>query len=471
MNRRTEVIRQHFDSFASQTEKWRRRNKYYHRELINYFRYLVDEGKSVLELGSGPGDLLHAIKPAVGVGIDISPVMVEQARKQYPDLQFRIGDADNLDLEPQQKFDYIVLSDMIGYLDDVEECFNRLHDYCAPETRLVISYHNFLWEPLLRFGEFFGLKMPTPKQSWLSPEDMANLLSLSGFEVVKLERRLLFPKYVPLLSALLNKIGTLPGINRACLIHYLVARPLQRNAERSLSTSIVVPCKNEQGNIEHIIQRLPHFGSKQEVIFVDGHSHDGTQAEIQRVITEYPARDIKLLIQDGEGKGDAVRKGFQAAGGDLLIILDADLTVPPEDLPKFYRVIAGGGAEFANGSRLVYPMEGEAMRALNLAGNKFFALAFTWLLGQRFKDTLCGTKALLARDYRRLEANRRYFGEFDPFGDFDLIFGASKLNLKIVEVPIRYRRRTYGESQISRYRHGALLLRMVIFAFRKIKGI
>jgi glycosyltransferase involved in cell wall biosynthesis len=179
---------------------------------------------------------------------------------------------------------------------------------------------------------------------------------------------------------------------------------------------------------------------------------------------------ITLLHQgDGIGKGDAVRKGFAAATGDVLMILDADLTVPPEDLPKFFEALTSGKGEFINGTRLVYPMERQAMRTLNHLGNKFFSLAFTWLLEQRFRDTLCGTKVLFRRDYERIAANRHYFGDFDPFGDFDLIFGASRLNLRIVEVPVRYRERTYGVTNISRFRHGWLLLRMCLVAFRKLK--
>ncbi|MBM3395148.1 MAG: glycosyltransferase family 2 protein, partial [Betaproteobacteria bacterium] len=237
------------------------------------------------------------------------------------------------------------------------------------------------------------------------------------------------------------------------------------------SVTVVIPCRNEQGNIEAAIRRLPAFGSSQEVLFVEGNSTDGTREEIERVIRAYPGRTIRLLAQPGKGKGDAVRTGFAQATGDVLMILDADLTMPPEDLPKFYRALIGGKGEFINGCRLVYPMEQQAMRMLNLLGNKFFSLAFSWLLNQRIKDTLCGTKVLSREDYRRIADNRAYFGDFDPFGDFDLLFGASKLNLKIVEVPIRYRARSYGETNIRRFAHGWLLLKMTVYAFFKLKAV
>jgi len=253
----------------------------------------------------------------------------------------------------------------------------------------------------------------------------------------------------------------------------IVARPIatQEDLPVSPAVSVIVPARNEAGNIRPILARVPEMGSGTELIFVEGHSTDNTAREVESAIAAHPTRRVRLLTQEGSGKGDAVRLGFAEASGQVLMILDADLTVPPEDLPRFYEALRSGKCEFANGVRLVYPMEKEAMRFLNLLGNKFFSLAFSWLLGQPIKDTLCGTKALWRGDYEKIAANRSYFGDFDPFGDFDLHFGAAKLNLKILEVPIRYRERTYGSTNISRWRHGALLLRMVLFAIRRIKFV
>ena len=284
--------------------------------------------------------------------------------------------------------------------------------------------------------------------------------------------RFLLPKRIPFVSPFINRyLAPLPGISKCCLSCYIVARSLKGAQQKVYSTTIVVPCRNEKGNIETAIRELPSFGGDQEIIFVDGHSTDGTREAIRKVIADHPDKDIKLLIQDGHGKGDAVRMGFREAKGDMLMILDADLTVSPQDLPRFYRAVADGKGEFINGCRLVYPMEKQAMRLLNLLGNKFFGLVFSWLLNQRIKDTLCGTKVLFRKDYKRIAANRSYFGDFDPFGDFDLLFGASKLNLKIVEIPIRYKERTYGSTNIKRFRHGWLLLKMTAFAFKKLKAL
>ena len=468
---RKSSIREHFDRLAAAVGRWRRRSSFYHASEIRYLRHVVGTGKRVLMLGCGTGEQLAALQPSYGLGIDFSPRCIELARANWPGLQFEAADADELDLPPDSHFDYIILSDMVGYLEDVQSCLERLRRYCRPDSRVVICYYNALWRPLLRLAELLRLKMPTPEQSWLSLNDLCNLLHLADMQVVKTERRLLFPKYFPLLGYLLNHLGTLPGINAACLSQYVIARPAQSGPVAEASVTVVVPCRNERGNIEAAVRRMPLFGSSQELLFIDGHSSDGTQDEIRRLLHLRPELHVRLLQQEGAGKGDAVRQAFAAAHGDILMILDADLTVPPEDLPKFYQAIISAKGEFITGCRLIYPMQDQAMQTLNLIANKLFALAFTWLLGQPLKDTLCGTKVLWRRDYQAIARNRAYFGHFDPFGDFDLLFGASKLNLQIAEIPVRYQNRTYGETKISRFRHGWLLLRMVVFGYRKLKSV
>ena len=234
---------------------------------------------------------------------------------------------------------------------------------------------------------------------------------------------------------------------------------------------MVVPARNEAGNIPAIFSRIPEMGGLTELLLIEGHSTDDTYAVMELEASRHPERHCTLLRQTGTGKGDAVRTAFDQALGDILMILDADLTVAPEDLPRFYEALVSGKGEFINGVRLVYPLEDRAMRFFNFLGNKFFSLAFSWLLGQPVKDTLCGTKVIWKKDYETLSANRSYFGNFDPFGDFDLLFGAAKLGLKIIDLPIRYRQRIYGTTNIQRWKHGWLLLRMVGFAAGKIKFV
>jgi len=464
-------IQEHFDAIAPESRSWRDRNAYYYEAQTTYFRFLIPPGKRVLELGCGTGELLSALEPAYGVGVDLSSHMVRLAQDRFPALVFHQADAENpATWGIEGSFDYIVMADLAGYLEDVQATFGNLRPFCDRSTRIVISHYNLLWEPVFKLSEYLGLKKPSGTGSWLSPEDLDNFLYLEDFEAIKRERRLLIPKKIPLLHPVFDFLASLPLVNRLCISNYVVARPRDRiQAASDRSVSVIIPCKNERENIEPAVKGIPEIGSHTEIVFVDGHSADGTQDEIGRVMKSFPEKDIKFLVQDGQGKGDAVRKGFAHATGDILMILDADLTVPPEELPKFYDAIATDKGEFISGSRLVYAMEDQAMRLLNILGNKFFSLVFTWLLNQRIKDTLCGTKVISRENYEQLSANRAYFGDFDPFGDFDLLFGASKLNLKMIEIPIRYRARRYGETQISRFRHGFLLLRMCLYATRKLK--
>jgi len=441
----------------------------YQRLLRNYYAFWVPPGLRVLELGCGLGDLLAAVKPARGLGLDFSPAMITQARQCHPELEFQVADASEFFFN--EKFDYILLSDLVNDLPDVQAVLQKLKSVAHSRTRLVLNFFNNLWRPILHAGERMNLKAPTLLQNWLSTDDISNLLHLAGWEVIKTDPRILWPVQTPGWDWLCNR-WLAPLMPHFCLTVTIIARPRPAPAlETEYLCSVIIPARNESGNIEDAVLRTPEMGRGTEIIFIEGHSSDNTLTEIERVAAKYSHRCIKILKQKGKGKGSAVREAFAAATGDILFILDADLTMPPEELPKFYEAARSGTAEFVNGVRLVYPMEEEAMQFLNMVANKLFGLTFSWLLGQKLKDTLCGTKVLFREDYETLARNRAYFGEFDPFGDFDLIFGAAKLNLRLVDLPIRYRARTYGETNIQRWRHGWLLLRMVIFAARRLKFI
>jgi SAM-dependent methyltransferase len=469
-----ESIKEYFETTANRRSAWKKRNRFYHRSLEKYYSFIIPQGSSVLELGCGTGELLAAVKPSTGVGVDFSAMLIDKARSKFPSLIFIEGDLEAIALknslpEGKSTFDYIILSDTLHVLWDVQKGLNNMRKFCKPSTRVVISNYNFLWEPVLKIGELLRLKQPLPNSNWLSYHDILNLLEIEGFQVVTNSQKILLPKYIPLLNFIFNKIlVNLPLLNNFGLINLITART-QNPGRQEHTVSIIIPARNEKGNIAHAIARIPVFGISQEFIFVEGFSTDGTYEEMVRVKSMYPEKNIRILKQTGKGKGNAVREGFDAASGDVLMILDADLTTPPEDLVKFYDAIANGSGEFINGCRLVYPMEKQAMRFLNLLANKFFSLFFTYLLGQRLKDTLCGTKVLFRSDYEKIKANRAYFGDFDPFGDFDLLFGAARLNLKIVEIIVRYRERKYGATQISRFRHGLLLFKMSFFAAFKLK--
>jgi 2-polyprenyl-3-methyl-5-hydroxy-6-metoxy-1,4-benzoquinol methylase len=468
------MVQAYFDRIAPQLDTWNRRNRSYYQDLEVFHQFFIPPGARVLEVGCGTGDLLARVNPGVGVGIDFAPQVVAIAAAKHPQLKFYCLDAENFTREDlgasTEAFDFIILSGTLGHLGNIQTVLHNLQNFCHPRTRLILTFHNFLWQPLLNLAEAIGQRRPQPPQSWISMQDVHNLLNITGYQTVKSSRRFLCPKAIPGLSQLANRILVqLPGFNHLGLTQTIVARPFAQ-PQRNLTCTVVIPARNESGNIQNAIDRLPRLGKQTEVIFVEGHSTDNTWDTIQQVVAKgHPHFTLKAFQQTGRGKADAVRLGFDQATGDVLMILDADLTVQPEDLPHFFEVIASGRGEFVNGSRLVYPRSGKAMPWLNNLANKFFSLAFSFLLGQTLKDTLCGTKVIRHTDYQQLVRGRTYFGDFDPFGDFDLLFGATKLGLHLVDVPVRYQPRMYGESNIAHVKEGLVLLKMCLYASRKIK--
>ena len=476
--------KEYFDTIAPKRDYWKKKNRYYYDYIERFAGFLIPENKRILEIGCGTGELLAKLKPSRGLGIDFSSKMIKIADTKYgrnKNLEFRVIDVENDDWGVNEHFDYVIVADTIGYLNDIEVFFKILRNLISPRSKVIIMQYNQLWEPVLTFGARLKLKMPVINQNWLSAGDIENLFYLAGFEIVKRGSKLLIPKYIPIISGFCNKfMVNIAPFNKLGLVNFLIARIAPSGLQpathvkqsKGYSVSIVVPARNEAGMIKKIVDELPELGKRTEIIFVEGHSRDNTLEEIKKVVENYRGSKIlKFAVQEGKGKGDAVRKGFDMSTGDILVIYDADMTVPPWELTKFYEAITTGRGEFINGSRLIYPMKKQSMRLFNYAGNKFFSFMFSWLLGQPLKDTLCGTKVLWKHDYEDIKKNRSFFGDFDPFGDFDLIFGATKLNLKIVDVPVHYRERTYGTTNIQRWLHGWLLLKMVIFAMRKIKFI
>ncbi len=462
----------HWDRVAQWMDRHRGLGGAYQRRLVKIYGHLVPKGKRVLEIGCAQGDLLAALEPDVGVGVDFSREMLDRARQKHPELRFVEADAHELGLE--EKFDVIILSDLVNDLWDVQKVLQIVGLLSLPHTRVVLNFYSQMWEFPLRLARRLRLAKPNMTQNWLTVADVTSLLALTDFEVIRHRREVLLPLSVPLISNLANRyLAKIWPFNIAVLSHMLVARviPAGHTSGKEPSVSIIIPARNEAGNIESIFARTPEMGAGSELIFIEGGSTDNTYEVIEQAILDHPSRRCLLMKQTGKGKGDAVRLGFARASGEVLMILDSDLTVPPEDLPRFLKVLVSGKADFVNGSRLVYPLEKEAMLFLNLIGNKFFSLMFSWLLEQTLKDTLCGTKVLWRAGYEGIAANRHYFGEFDPFGDFDLLFGAARQNMKVLDLPVRYRDRTYGTTNIQRWSHGWLLLKMVIFAARRIKFV
>jgi SAM-dependent methyltransferase len=464
LEKQLDQLRSFYQSVPAEPTKG---GRFYRRLLAEYYRDLIPAAASVLEIGCGGGHLLNLLPNRDVVGIDIAEKPIAAARTLIPKGEFHVMAGEDLKLD--RVFDVVLLSETLNFASDVQRILEKVHTVSHSGTRLILNFHSGLWRPFLGLATALGIRAGHPPCNWLSSTDMHNMLGLAGWEVVKQQGRLLMPLPCFGLEKLINRFVA-PVLSQLGLTVFQVARPVQKPLGKK-TVSVVIPACNEAGNIEAAVRRTPSLGKHTEFIFIEGNSRDHTWQEIERVRGAYPDLDIKAMRQSGKGKGNAVREAFEAANGQILMILDADLTMPPEELPKFYDVLVSGRADFANGVRLVYPMEDKAMRFCNFCANKFFGIAFSWALGQPVKDTLCGTKVLFKNDYTRIAANRAHFGDFDPFGDFDLLFGANHLHLKIADIPIRYRDRTYGETNIQRWSHGVLLLRMLLLAITKIKLI
>ena len=475
LEQRREQTRDHLARIAPRRESWIKNNRYYYDLLSRLLRFLVEPQKKVLSVRCGTGNLLAATRPSEGKGIDICAEIVEIAQQRNPSFEFAVAFPDNEEFrtafEPAEKFDYILFND-IGDTVDVLQAFRNLKPLCQRHTRVLVTTYNHLWEPLVSFAEWVGMKVPRTEQNWLSIADVRNLLTLAGFEALETHRIVLLPKYIPLLSGFLNRFcARLPFLSKLCMTQVVVARMVPPPvALEDLAVSVVIPCKNEKGNVEDAVRRIPPLAGRTEIIFCDDQSTDGTAEEVRRMQSCYPEKDIRLEHGPGVCKSRNVWTGFDAAKGDILLILDADLTTIPEELPYFIDVIILGEAEFVNGSRLVYPVPKGAMNGANMLGNKFFSVAFTYLLGQRVKDTLCGTKVLWRNDWERIKPFLGTWGTEDRWGDYELLFGAAKLNLKILDLPVHYQERIYGSTKMTKvFRNGLVMLKMCWHGFLKLK--
>ena len=471
-------VRSFYDALGADRERWLVRSRYYYAALERLLRFVVPPGRRVLDIGCGNGDHLAALEPSHGVGVDLSARMLELAERKHPHLELHHTAAEALSL-PQHEargedggFDYVVMVNVVGELADVLAAFKRLAPLVRADTRLVVVHYNHLWQPLFPLATRLGLKLDNPTQNWLSPHDLRSFLHLAGFEVVRSGVRMPCPKYVPAVAEMANGIiGRMPVLRQLGFVRFLVARPSMPLPLRpdAHSVTVVVPCKDEEGNVPDIPARVPEMGAFTEIVFVDDQSSDATADRVREMIATHPHRRIKLVQGPGRGKGAAVRAGLAEASGDVFMILDADMTVMPEDLPAFFDAVTQNKGELVMGTRLVYPLAPQAMRTPNILGNKLFAAAFSVLLEQRITDTLCGTKVVLRRDYARILEARSLFGDVDRWGDYDWIFGAAKSNLAITEIPVHYVPRLAGDTKMTkRLRNSLIMLRMCWIALTRL---
>ncbi len=450
-------------------EKIAGRQRYFHQTLAAAFLECTVEKGCLLELGSGTGDLLAALHPQNGIGIDFSPQMIRiaEGRHNTPNLQFLVKDARYF--EPDSSPSVVVADYLLNYLADVQSTLTLVHKYLDPDTGLlVLSIQNTLWRPIISFGRALRLTHKGIPHSWISSHDVQNFLQLSKFEAIQQREEILWPFRTPFVDWLCNRfLARLPLLRHLSAVILFTARPISMDPgsrANPVRISLIVPARNESGHLRELLPRIPKPtpNIEIEVVLIEGNSTDDTWDVIEEIAASEDATHfhIQTLRQSGKGKWNAVQEGIAAATGEICIIQDADLTAPPEDLSKFFEVLTTDGYRFASGSRLVYPMEEDAMKWLNLLGNRFFAALVSFIIRRPVKDSLCGTKAFYKSDFTRMKERLPEIYHADPFGDFFLFFGASALQLRSAEIPIRYRARTYGETNISRWRDARKLLRL-----------
>jgi hypothetical protein len=465
-----EARRRHQDAVAFHRNAWIRSNGYFYDRLKRLLGFVVEPQKRVLEVRCQTGHFLASVKPSYGVGVEISDAMVQCAREQFPGLKFVKSDPEDLKLD--ERFDYVIFNHIFDTVD-ILRALERIREHCHADTQVIVINYNQLWQPILELATKLRLRSRFVEPNWVSENDIRGFLKLAGFRPVRKHRLILFPKWLPGLSSLLNDVlARAPGVRRLCLMQIMVAKPFSgpKNPD-DVSVSVVVPCRNEEGNVQAVAERIPHMGGHTEIIFCDDNSTDGTAEEVVRMQALYPRKDIRLVKGPGICKAQNVWSGFRAARGDVLVILDADLSVMPEELPTFFQAIVNSRADFVNGSRLVYPLQKNAMKIANLIGNKLFGVVFSFLLDQRIKDTLCGTKMLWRKDWLRMEPNLGSWGIRDLWGDYELLFGASKLHLEIVEVPVHYQERIYGVTKMTKvFSNGLRMLRICWHAWQRLEG-
>jgi 2-polyprenyl-3-methyl-5-hydroxy-6-metoxy-1,4-benzoquinol methylase/Ni2+-binding GTPase involved in maturation of urease and hydrogenase len=459
-----EEIRRHFDGIAPVYDRYRDQNRYYNDYLTRWCRAMLPPGGRVLDVGCGWGNVLAAVDPDEGLGIDISPAMIEQAKRVHEGTRLRFERSAIEDFAPKETFDAAICVNTLEYTYDVGVVLDKIHASLRDNGRLLTTTANPLWSPIFHAASKLGLRIPESQRLFITLADLTNMLALHGFEVVYEEMALPLPKWIPLLSGLVNwTLPRIPVARMASSMHVVVARKVPP-ARRDYSVSIVIPCHNEIGNVDRCIKETKKLGSKTELIFVDDGSTDGTAAAIKPELN----KDVEVKVLSytpNRGKGAAVKAGFDMAQGDILLIVDADLTTHPEELPAVIEAMATGRAEFVNGTRFVYPMEGRAMKWLNYIGNRMFTLLVSLIMERRISDTLCGTKAMFRSNYKHMTMGR------DPWGDYDFLFGAAQQRLVLRELPVHYRERTAGVSKMKSLRHTINLLRMCFRGFFQVKTL
>ncbi len=438
------------------SSRWKRKMAAYREHTIKFLSQVVPENKKVLLIGCLTSEILEALRPSYGVGLDVSEEAVRLARANCQNPNVRYHCALPEEYKTTEKFDYVILLNVVDHSDDVLALVDSVSKFVHEDSRVILSMLNPLWHPLVKFASRLKIRIPDHKRNLVGSRILGTALEIKSFKVMDKCRRVLVPKRIPLFSWLCNQfLSRLPGFNSLCFIQYVTAKPAELKKTNRSSCSVIIPCYNEEGNITECINRVPHMGSFTEILVVNDGSKDKTEEIVRNLTPTFPNLTL-ITYAKNQGKGNAVLKGLRAAKGDVVMILDADMTVPPEELTDFFEALESKTADFASGTRFLYPMEREAMRLANYFGNILFSKLVEVIVGSECSDTLCGTKAMRKIDFADFEL------EDSAWGDFDLIFHAARRKLKCVEIPVHYKSRVAGESKMKAFSSGISFLKLCL---------
>ncbi len=368
-----------------------------------------------------------------------------------------------------KKYKTIILTDLFEVSTDILELLSMVNKLLGKDGIIVICSINQKWNRILNLFERLNLKDGNQKRLFINSTIVLNIAKVTGLEFVTQRNKQIFPFRMLGLGSLINNILEILffPFSFGIRIYSILNQQEKFNEEKKYSKSIIIPAKNEEKNLKPLLNQIPELEEDHEIILAIGDSEDKTY-EVAKEIKEarcWPF-EVKVIKQTGKGKANAVWEAVEEASKEVIIILDADISVNPETIVQFNSVIDTGKASFVNGTRLIYGMESGAMRIVNNLGNRIFQYIVSIIIGQKITDSLCGTKVFFRKDFNKIKLWKELVQMKDPFGDFDMIFTAGYFGLKILEIPVRYQARVYGVTQIKRFRDG---YKLIIYLLNSIK--
>lgn len=438
------------------------KKRFFRECIIDFLQHSIVEGKRILIIGGNISEEAIRFAPSYSAelfsGKDAFPGRASGGYQNVTYLNKGL-----LDFEADETYDYIIFYESLNYEGDLYSIFRKLKKIIHRDSKVFVIEINPFILFLLKILSRVGLLVPDFKRNMLHLSDLENLVNIFGFDIVDKGYRFAVPFKIFGLGDVINSI--LPRVSllrNFCFGQYIVFRlhPLEAG-KQNLSCSVVVPCHNEEGNIADCIARIPNFGAWREIIVVDDGSTDRTKDMVKKIMRG--RSDIRLISYEKNcGKGYAVNIGWQEAKGDVFMMLDCDSTTPPEELALFHEAMEYG-AEFVNGTRVIYPREKNSIPFFNRLGVTFFAHLISWITQKRISDTFCGTKVFLKKYWNCFQIK-----EF-LWGDWDLFFTAARYRMKMLELPVHYKTRKHGVTKMRPVKHGIILLLKSVEGLRVVK--